>query len=129
MSSKAFDKIIEQIESLSVLELAGLVKALEDRFGVSASMGFAAAPAAAAAPAEAVAPKEEKAEFKVTLKVAGPDKIKTIKALRSVTALGLTEAKAAVEGAPTVISESSPKADAEKMKKALEEAGATVELA
>lgn len=127
MASKSYEKLIEEIGSMTVLDLADLVKALETKFGVSAAM-----PAAAAAPAAAgdVAAKEEKTEFKVTLKEGGSEKIKVIKALRSVvTGLSLTDAKKAVEEAPTVIAESAAKADAEKMKQALEEAGAKVELA
>ena len=126
-STKSYDKIIEQIEGMTLLEVAELVKALEEKFGVSASMPMSAAPAAAAAPAEAAA-AEEKTEYKVTLKDGGPEKIKTIKALRSVTTLNLTDAKKAVEEAPTVIAESAPKADAKKIKEELEKAGAKVEL-
>ncbi len=126
MATKSYEQIIDQIGSLTVLELAELVKGLEDKFGVSASMPVSAAPAAGAA---AEAPKaEEKSEYKVTLKDGGPEKIKTIKALRTVTTLGLTEAKKAVEEAPTVIAESASKDDAKKMKEALEAAGAKVEL-
>ena len=113
---------------MSVLELAELVKALEEKFGVSAAMPVAAAPAAASA-SEAPAQAEAKSEYKVTLKDGGPEKIKTIKALRQVTTLGLTEAKKAVEEAPTVIAEAASKDDAKKMKEVLEAAGAKVELA
>lgn len=119
-------KLVEEIGKMSVMELVGLVKDLEDTFGVSA-----AAPVAAAAPVTAAAgeaPSAEKTEFKVTLKEAGTEKIKAIKALRSVTALSLKEAKDMVEGVPSVIAESASKEDADKMKKALEEAGAKVEL-
>ena len=118
-------QLIEQIGKLTVIELAELVKALEDEFGVSAAAPVAAAAPAAAAPAEAA---EEKTSFKVTLKSAGSEKIKAIKALRSVTSLALKEAKDAVEGVPFVIAESAAKEDADKMKAALEEVGATVEL-
>src|SRR5262245_12311673 len=126
MASKSYEKLVEEIGSMSVLDLAELVKALETKFGVSAAMPAAAmsaaAPSAAAAGGE-VAAKEEKSEYKVTLKDGGSDKIKVIKALRSVvTGLTLTDAKKAVEEAPTVIAEAAAKADAEKMKKALEEA-------
>ncbi len=125
MTTKSFEQIIDQIGSLSVLELAELVKGLEEKFGVSAAMPMAAAPAAAAVSA----PKaEEKSEYKVTLKDGGPEKIKTIKALRQVTTLGLTEAKKAVEETPSVIAESASKDDAKKMKETLEAAGAKVEL-
>ncbi len=131
MASKSFDKLIEEIGNMSVLELADLVKSLEEKFGVSAAMpmmagGAAAAPAAAAD----AAPKEEaKASFKVTLTASGDKKIDVIKALRKVTTLGLAEAKAAVENAPTVIGTDVAKADAQNMKKELEAAGAKVELA
>ncbi len=128
MAGKSFEKIIDQISELSVLELSEMVKALEEKFGVSAApvaMPMAGAAVAAAAPAAA----EEKSEYKVTLKEAGPDKIKAIKAVRSVLpALGLAEAKAAVENAPTVLAEAASKDDAKKMKEALEAAGAKVEL-
>lgn len=120
-------KIIDEISKMSVMELAELVKALEEKFGVSA-----AAPVAAAAPAAsaaATAPAEEKNEFKVTLKDAGTDKIKVIKALRTVSTLSLGAAKEAVENTPFVISEAAPKEEANKIKKAIEEAGAKVELA
>ncbi len=118
------EKFIEEIGSMSVLELSELVKALEDKFGVSAAAAAVAAPAAAA-PAAASA---EKTEFKVELSDGGAEKIKVIKALRTVTTLGLTEAKKAVEEAPTVIAEAASKADAQKMKEALEAAGAKVTL-
>lgn len=124
MSVKA-NKLIEEIGNMSVLELADLVKALESTFGVSAAMPVAA-PAAAAAAAAPVA--EEKSEYKVTLKDSGDKKIEVIKALRKVTDLNLTDAKKAVEEAPTVIGESVSKDDARKMKEALEAAGAKVEL-
>lgn len=127
MSSKQ-EKLIQEIGALSVIELADLVKALEKEFGVSAAM-----PVAAAAPVAAgeVAPAAEaKTEYKVTLKDGGAEKIKTIKALRqAMPALSLSDAKAAVEGAPTVLAATAPKEDAEKIKKLLEEAGAKVELA
>lgn len=128
MASKSYEKLIEEIGSMSVLDLADLVKALETKFGVSAAMPAAAAAAPAAA--GEVAAKEEKSEYKVTLKEGGSDKIKVIKALRSVVSgLSLTDAKKAVEEAPSVIAESASKEDANKMKQALEEAGAKVELA
>lgn len=124
MAGKSHEELINQISEMSVLEVADLVKALEEKFGVSAAMPVAAAPAAAAG-GEAAA--EEKSEYKVTLKTAG-DKLPTIKALRSVTSLSLIDAKKAVEGAPTVIAEAASKDDANKMKEALEKAGAKVEL-
>jgi len=127
--AKSYEQIIDQIGGMSVLELAELVKALEEKFGVSAAMPVAAAPAAGASASEAPAQAEAKSEYKVTLKDGGPEKIKTIKALRQVTALGLTEAKKAVEEAPTVIAEAASKDDAKKMKEVLEAAGAKVELA
>ncbi len=124
--AKANEKFIEEIAQMSVMELAQLVKALEEKFGVSAAMPMAAMPAAT----EQVAVQaEEKSEYKVTLIEGGPEKIKSIKALRSVLpTLGMSEAKKAVEEAPTVIAESAPKADAQKMKEALEAVGAKVEL-
>jgi large subunit ribosomal protein L7/L12 len=109
------------------IQLAELIKGLETEFGVSAAMPTAAAPAAAQS-APAAAKQEEKTEFKVTLKESGEEKIKVIKALRSVTALGITESKKAVEEAPTVIAEAASKEDAKKIKDALEAAGAKVEL-
>ena len=122
--AKAYEKIVEEIAQMSITDVAQLVKALEEKFGVSAAMPVAAA--AAAPVAEAVA--EEKSEYKVTLKDGGPEKIKTIKALRSVTPLGLTDAKKAVEETPSVIAEAAPKDTAKKIKEALEAAGAKVEL-
>jgi len=127
MASKSYEKIVDEIGNLTVLELADLVKSLEDKFGVTAAM-----PAMAAAPAAAsgAAPAEEKSEFKVTLKDMGSEKIKVIKALRQVIpGLSLSDAKQKAEGAPTVIAESASKDDAEKMKKELEAVGAQVELA
>lgn len=125
--SKNFEQIIESIETMSVLELSELVKALEEKFGVSAAA--MAAPAAVAAPAGDAAPVEEKTEFKVVLKDMGSQKIKVIQALRKVQTLGLAEAKKMVESAPVTIVESASKDDAQKMKETLEAAGATVELA
>jgi len=126
MASNSFDKLIEEIGKMSVLELADFVKALEDKFGVSAAMPVAAAaPAAGAAPAVEA---EEKSEYKVTLKEAGSEKIKNIKALRKVTQLSLSDAKKAVEEAPSVIGEAVPTEDAQKIKKELEAVGAKVEL-
>jgi large subunit ribosomal protein L7/L12 len=120
------EDFVKQIETMSVLDLANLVKALEDRFGVSAA---AAAPAAAAGPAAAVAaPVEEKTEFTVVLESAGDKKINVIKAVREVTSLGLKEAKDMVEGAPQTVKEGVSKEEAEKIKKAFEEAGAKVSI-
>jgi large subunit ribosomal protein L7/L12 len=126
MAAKTYEKLIDDIGNMTVIELSEFVKALEEKFGVSAAMPVAAAPSVGA-PAEAAA--EEKNEYKVTLKDGGPEKIKTIKALRSVTTLGLSEAKAAVENAPTVIGEGVAKDKAQEMKQKLEEVGAKVELA
>ena len=118
------EEILEAISSMSVLELSELVKAIEDKFGVSAAAPVAVS--AAAAPAAAAA--EEKTEFDVILKDAGATKIKVIKAVRELTGLGLKEAKALVDGAPKEVKTGVAKADAEAMKAKLEEAGATVEL-
>lgn len=122
-------QIVDLISSMSVMELAALVKELEEKFGVSAAMPVAVAGAAPAAGAGAAPAAEEKNEFKVTLKDSGAEAIKVIKALRTVTTLSLGDAKKAVESAPYVISEAAPKEEAQKIKKALEEAGAKVELA
>jgi len=119
-------EFVKEIGKLSVIELAQLIKALEEEFGVSAAAPVAAAAAPAAAAAAPVA--AEKSEYKVVLKDSGTDKIKVIKALRAVTTLALKEAKDLVEGAPATVAESAPKEEAAKMKQALEEAGAKVEL-
>lgn len=120
-----FVKLVEEIEKMSVLDLSELVKVLEDKFGVSAAapMMMGAMPAAAG---EAAA--EEKSDFDVELTAAGAQKINAIKAVREITGLGLKEAKDLVDAAPKVIKEKVAKADAETMKKKLEEAGATVTL-
>src|SRR6187455_1120364 len=119
------EDFVKQIETMTVLDLSNLVKALEDRFGVSAAA--AAAPAAAVAgPAAAAAPAEEQTEFTVVLQEAGDKKINVIKAVREVTSLGLKEAKDLVEGAPQTIKEGVSKDEAEKIKKTFEEAGAKV---
>ena len=117
------EEIMQAIESMTVLELSELVKAMEERFGVSA-----AAPVAAAAPAAAAAEEEEKTEFDVVLANVGQEKIKVIKAVREATGLGLKEAKALVDGAPAPVKEKISKADAEALKAKLEEVGATVEI-
>ena len=119
------EEILEAIGNLTVLELSELVKAAEEKFGVSA----AAPVAVAAAGAPAAGGAAEKSEFDVVLKDAGAQKIAVIKAVKEATGLGLGEAKAIVDGAPATVKEKVAKADAEAMKKALEEAGATVELA
>jgi large subunit ribosomal protein L7/L12 len=118
------EEIMEAIEGMTVLELSELVKAMEDKFGVSA----AAPVAVAAAPAAGAAPAEEKSEFDVILTSAGDKKIGVIKVVREVTGLGLKDAKALVDGAPKAVKEGVAKADAEALKAKLEEAGATVEL-
>jgi large subunit ribosomal protein L7/L12 len=118
------EDFVKQIEGMSVLDLANLVKALEDRFGVSAAA--AAAPAAAAGPVAAAAPVEEQTEFTVVLTEAGDKKINVIKAVREVTSLGLKEAKDLVEGAPQTIKEGVSKDEAAKIKKVFEDAGAKV---
>ena len=121
------EDFVKQIESMSVLDLANLVKALEDRFGVSAAA--AAAPmAAAGGAAAAAAPAEEKTEFTVVLSEVGDKKINVIKAVREVTSLGLKEAKDLVEGAPQTIKEGVSKDEAEKIKKVFEDAGAKVTI-
>lgn len=118
--------LVEQIEKLSVLEVADLVKALEEKFGVSAAAPMMAAPAAGAA---AAAPAEEKDSFDVVLTAGGANKIGVIKVVRELNqTLGLKEAKDLVEAAPKVLLEGAKKEDAEAAKKKLEEAGATVEL-
>ena len=118
------ENLVAEIEKLTVLELADLVKAIEDKFGVSA-----AAAAVVAAPAAGAAAAEEKTEFNVILKDAGAGKLAVIKVVREATGLGLAESKALVESAPKAVKENMPKADAEALKAKLEEAGATVELA
>ncbi len=117
-------EIIAAIESMTILELADLVKAMEEKFGVSAAAPVAAAGAAPAA-AEAV---EEKTEFDVVLKDAGSEKIKVIKEVRAITGLGLKEAKEAVEGTPKTLKEAVSKEDAQKIKEQLEKVGAVVEI-
>lgn len=127
MASKTLDQLIEQIGALTVLELAELVKALEEKFGVSAAMPVAAA--GAAAPVAAAEAADEKSEFKVELVDGGADKIKVIKAIRTfLKDLSLTDAKKLVESAPAVVAENVKKADAQKMKEELEAAGAKVKL-
>jgi large subunit ribosomal protein L7/L12 len=123
----ATQDFIQQIDSLTVLELNSLVKALEEHYGVSAAA--AAAPVAAAGGgAAAAAPVEEKTEFDVVLKATGEKKINVIKAVREVTSLGLKEAKDLVESAPATVKEAVSKDEAEAIKKKFEEAGATVEI-
>ena len=125
--SEIVEDLVEKISKLTLLEASELKKALEDKFGVTAAtpvvVAGAAAGAAAAAPVA-----EEKTEFDVQLMAAGAQKINVIKVVRAATGLGLKEAKDLVDGAPKVVKEALSKADAEKLKKELEEAGATVEL-
>ena len=123
------EDIIQAIETMTVLDLADLVKALEERFGVSAAAPVAvAAPGAAGAPAAAAAPVEEQTEFDVILKEVGPDKIKVIKVVRELTGLGLRESKEAVDGAPSEIRKAVSKEEAQSSKAKLEEVGAVVEI-
>jgi large subunit ribosomal protein L7/L12 len=123
----AVAELIEQIDKLTVLELADLVKQLEEKYGVSAAAP-AMMMAAPGAGGGAAAPAAEKTEFDVILAEAGPEKIKVIKAVREITSLGLTEAKAFVESAPKPVKEGVTKDEAESIKKKLEEAGAKVEI-
>jgi large subunit ribosomal protein L7/L12 len=124
MANEKSVQIIEQIKALTILELADLVKAIEEEFGVSAApVAVAGAAVAATAPAE-----EEKTEFDVVLKSFGANKLAVIKAVREITGLGLKEAKEMVEGAPKNVKEGISKADAEAIQKQLTEAGAEVEV-
>ena len=125
MASEKITAIVEELKTLTVLELSELVKAVEEEFGVSA----AAAVAVAAPAAGGAAAAEEKTEFDVVLKEVGAEKIKVIKVVREVTGLGLAEAKAIVDGAPKTLKEAAPKEEAEEIKAKLAEVGATVELA
>ena len=118
-------KMIEDIKTLTLVEINDLVKALEEEFGVSAA---APVMVAAGGAADGAAAGAEKSEFDVVLAAAGAEKIKVIKAVREITGLGLAEAKAAVDGAPTTLKEAVSKDDAEKIKAQLEEVGAKVEL-
>jgi large subunit ribosomal protein L7/L12 len=119
-------EILDKISSMSVLELSELIKAMEDKFGVSAAAAVSmAAPAAGAAPAAAA---DEQTEFNVILTSVGENKVNVIKAVREITGLGLKEAKDLVDGAPKPVKEGIPKADAEAAKKKLEDAGAKVEI-
>ena len=124
MASEKITAMIEELKTLTVLELSELVKAVEEEFGVSA----AAAVAVAAPAAGGAAAAEEKTEFDVVLKEAGAEKIKVIKVVREITGLGLAEAKAMVDGAPKTLKEAVSKEDAEAIKAKLAEVGATVEL-
>ncbi len=121
------DQIIDAISQMTVLDVAELVKKMEEKFGVSAAAPVAAAGVGGGA-AAAAAPAEAKTEFTVVLATAGANKINVIKEIRTITGLGLKEAKDLVEGAPKTVKEGVAKADAENMKKVLEAAGAKVEL-
>lgn len=127
MATLTIDEIVEAISNMTLLEVAELVKKLEEKFGVSAAM-VAAAPAVAAPVGPAPAPAEEKTEFDVILKSAGANKINVIKVVREITGLGLKEAKDLVESAPKPIKEGVSKEEAENIKKKLEEVGAQVEI-
>ena len=126
------DEILEAIKQMNVMELADMVKALEDEFGISAAapVAVAAAPAAGGASADGgdAAAAEDKSDFEVNLKEIGPNKINVIKAVREVTSLGLREAKELVESAPAAIKEGIAKDEADEIKTKLEEAGAAVEI-
>lgn len=127
LESKNAQAAMDAIEKLTLIEMSELVKALEDKFGVTAAapMAIAAMPGAAAPGAEAA---EEKTEFDVVLASVGSEKIKVIKVVRTITGLGLKEAKELVEGAPKPVKEGATKEESEEIKKQLEEVGATVEL-
>jgi large subunit ribosomal protein L7/L12 len=120
------DEILEAIANMTVMEVVELIGAMEEKFGVTAAAAVAAAPAAAGG-GEAAA-EEEQTEFDVVLASFGANKVAVIKAVRALTGLGLKEAKDAVEGSPTTLKEGVSKEEAEEAKKALEEAGATVEV-
>ena len=124
MASEKITAIVEELKTLSVLELSELVKAVEEEFGVSAAAAVVSAGPAAGGAAAA----EEKTEFDVVLAEAGAQKIKVVKAVKDITGLGLAEAKALVDGAPTAIKEGVAKEEAEEIKAKLEEVGAKVEL-
>jgi len=121
------DDILETISNMSVMEVVELIEAMEEKFGVTAAAAVAAAPAAAAG-GEAAGAAAEKDEFDVVLAGFGDNKVAVIKAVRSITGLGLKEAKEMVESAPSPVKEGASKEEAEELKKQLEEAGATVEL-
>ena len=126
--TKKMKDVMDTVESMTVLELADLVKALENKFGVSAAAPVAVAAAGAGTAGAGVAAAEEKTTFNVVLASAGATKINVIKELRTLTSLGLKEAKDLVDGAPKTIKEGATKEEAEKMKKQLEAAGAKIEL-
>jgi large subunit ribosomal protein L7/L12 len=127
MADLTQDQVVDFLSNLPVIQLSGLIKTLEDKWGVKAAPVAVAGPAAAAAAAPAAA-AEAQTEFNVELKEAGANKIAVIKVVREITGLGLKEAKDLVEGAPKLLKEGVSKADADDMKKKLEEAGAKVDL-
>jgi large subunit ribosomal protein L7/L12 len=120
------DEILDAIAEMSVMDIVALIEAMEEKFGVTAAAAVAAAPAAAGGDAGSAA--EEQTEFDVVLTAAGEKKVNVIKVVRAVTGLGLKEAKGLVDGAPSSIKEGAPKAEAEDIKKQLEEAGGSAEL-
>ncbi|MDA1372429.1 MAG: 50S ribosomal protein L7/L12 [Proteobacteria bacterium] len=120
------EEVLDAIADMSVMDVVQLVEAMEEKFGVSAAAAVAAAPAAAVG--SDAAPVEEKDDFDIVLTAAGEKKVNVIKAVRTITGLGLKEAKEMVDSAPSTLKEAAPKAEAEEAKKTLEEAGATVEL-
>lgn len=120
------EEILETISNMTVMEVVDLISAMEEKFGVTAAAAVAAAPAAAGGDAGAAA--EEQTEFDVVMSSFGSNKVAVIKAVRGITGLGLKEAKEMVEGVPATVKEAAEKAEAEEIKKQLEEAGASVEL-
>ncbi|MEJ8786033.1 50S ribosomal protein L7/L12 [Peptoniphilus sp. EMRHCC_23] len=128
MASEKVTALIEEIKELTVIELADLVSALEEEFGVSAQAPVAVAAAGAPAAAAAGAAAEEKSEFDVILASAGQEKVKVIKVVKDITGLGLKDAKALVDGAPKPVKEGANKEEADDIKAKLEEVGATVEV-
>ena len=128
MATIKTEDILKAIEEMSVMELVELISAIEEKFGVTAAAAVAAAPAAAAGDAAGGDAAEEKDEFDVVLSAAGDQKVQVIKAVRSITGLGLKEAKDLVDGAPNTLKEGVKKEEAEEMLKQLSEAGATAEL-
>jgi large subunit ribosomal protein L7/L12 len=128
MADLTQDQVVDYLSNLPVIQIAGLIKTLEEKWGVKAAPVAVAAAPGAGGGAAAAAPAEEKTEFTVSLKEAGANKINVIKVVREITGLGLKEAKDLVEGAPKDLKEGVAKAEAEEMKKKLEEAGAKVEL-
>ena len=128
MATIKSEDILKAIEEMSVMELAELISAIEEKFGVTAAAAVAAAPAAAGGDAAGGDAAEEKDEFDVVLSAAGDQKVQVIKAVRAITGLGLKEAKDLVDGAPNTLKEGVKKEEAEEMLKQLSEAGATAEL-